>query len=144
MTQCACGSDDPDAGGSGMQQFAGALGGGCSGGHHVIHQQHLAAFDAGARGNLEGSANLLATLGSGECNLRVGKAHAQESRGLQLKSTTQIAGHLALGVAGDELGLIEAARTQANFVYRHGNQQERFGVDVAFQLQGGPGREVAE
>jgi hypothetical protein len=52
--------------------------------------------------------------------------------------------HLTLGVAGDELSLVEAARTQANLVHGHGNEQERFGVYVTFQLQGGLGSQVAE
>ncbi len=140
LTEGAGGSDDPDAFGSGMEQLAGALGGRGAGGHHVIHQKNVAALDHRARGDLEGSANLLATLLGGEGDLRVGKAHAKESRGLQLEGAANVAGHFALGAAGDELRLIEAARTKANLVHRHGDEQEGFGVDIAFQLQGGLGR----
>lgn len=144
LTEGAGGSDDPDARGAGMEQLAGTLAGGGAGGQYVIHQQNVAAFDRRARCDLEGSANLLAALFGREGDLRVGKAHAQQRCGLKLKSAAHVLRHLALGVAGDQLSLVEAARAQANLVHGHGNEQERSGVNVAFQLQGGLGGKVSE
>ena len=134
----------PDAGGPGNSQLAGALGGGGSGGEHIVNEEDFASFDAVARGDFEGAANLLPPLFGGEGDLGFGKAHTQQGGEIDGEAASNGLFDAALGGSGDKLGLVEAARPHTQFVRRYGNHEQLRHVDVALKLQTGLGGEAAE
>ena len=78
VADLAGGGEDPDAGGLGLLEHAGAFFDGGSGGHDIVKEQERCAFDGlGVRGD-EGAVNVLAPLGCFEADLGGDVALAHE------------------------------------------------------------------